>query len=120
MNKSLAKDNFHKDCPAVMNYSPFTDYRSSNKREQYVKTMNGIVCNDEYRQFLQSNTEKIMESEWDYLAQNYSCRTNPCIHTLPTRPPHGSHRAELALYNAVRAGKAEAPCRKLKNYRLCK
>lgn len=119
MNKLIAKDNFYSDCPAVMNYAAFTDHRMSSRREQYVKSINGIVRNDDYRAFLQKNSSKIMENEWNYLKTNYSCAPNPCIHNYPTNPSHGSHNEELKNYNNVRKNKVIGQvCQKLDDYRL--
>ena len=35
--------------------------------------MNGIVRDDDYRLFLQTNGNTLRDSEWLYLRQNYSC-----------------------------------------------
>ena len=67
---STARDNFFKECPAVMDYSSFTDYRTSHRREQYIRSINGIVDNNDYRMFLQNNTGKILQNEWKYLQKN--------------------------------------------------
>ena len=39
---NLPQDNVYKECPAVMNYSIGTDYRSSTRREEHTKYINGI------------------------------------------------------------------------------
>jgi hypothetical protein len=98
-------DNFHKECPARMEDGRFlTDYRSSNTREQYNKAVNGIVNDHEMRTFLQQNGEKIMDVEWNLFKTKNSCRTECCLHTLPTRATHGASYDELKLYNAVKTG----------------
>lgn len=116
---NLAKDNFYPNCPAVMGYSAMTDFRPSQRREQYVKTINGIVDNDDYRLFLQANATKIMNGEWEYLKTNHSCFPNECIHQLPSRPTPGSMSAEMKLYNDVRSKKVAGPkCETNNDYRM--
>ena len=83
-------DNFWKDCPPKMNDGRLlTDYRTAVRREEYVKYINNIVRDDEYRVFLQANGESIADNEWNYYKKNKSCWVNECIHNYPTRvyPP---------------------------------
>lgn len=117
-------DNYYKECPAKMEDGRFfTDYRTSNTREQYVKTINGIVRDDEYRMFLQQNGEKIMDGEWDYMRRN-TCRPQRCVHTLPTRMTQGSAYRELMLYNDVETGRIKKTdpvypkCANMSDYRV--
>lgn len=120
--KYIDMDNFHKGCPALMSDGRlFTDYRPVNKREQYIKSINGIVREDDYRMFLQNKGKEIMNREWNYHVENTKCTANVCIHTYPTRTPPGSLHEEMALYNAVRSGKTNKipVCRSLEDYRLC-
>lgn len=99
-------DNFYKECPAKMEDARFlTDYRSSNTREQYIRSINGVVRSDESRAFLVDNAEKIMDAEWEYLNMSNSCKATTCIHTSPLRAPLGTANRELQLYNAVQSGK---------------
>ena len=37
---NTARDNYYKECPAVMNYATFTDYRSPSSREEYIRNIN--------------------------------------------------------------------------------
>jgi len=121
MNRSITRDNFFPSCPAVMNYSPFTDYRQSNRREQYIRNINGIVRDDDFRLFYQGNAEKIMNAEWKYMKQNFGCQENYCFHNLPTRPPHGAFYTEMKTYNDVKSGKQTTNlpvCKKFEDYRM--
>jgi hypothetical protein len=118
-------DNYFKGCPPRMNDGRFLqDFRQANTREQYIKTINGIVRDDDYRMFLQQNGEQIMDKEWGVLRKTQSCQTNCCIHTYPTRTSPGSNYEELKLYNAVRsnrikAGNANYPsCNFIPDYRM--
>lgn len=115
---SLAKDNYYVDCPAVMDYSAMTDYRTSHRREQFVKTINGLTRDNDHRLFLQNNGRKIMDKEWAYYKANHSCFANSCIHTYPTRPTPGSLHEEMKLYNTVRSSGKQRMCRKEDDYRM--
>jgi len=83
-------DNFFKTCPPKMSDGRlFTDFRTPVRREEYVKYINGIVRDDEYRLFLQQNAETILDQEFEYNKKTKSCWVNDCVHTYPTRvyPP---------------------------------
>lgn len=118
-------DNFFTGCPAKMNDSRFlTDYRTSNTREQYLKSINNISRNDEYRSFLQQNGGVIMDAEWDFLKVSNTCKIQTCVHTNPTRSTNGMDYTELKLHDKVRTGKLNASdvgypvCRDLHDYRM--
>ena len=111
-------DNYFVGCPPRMDDGRFlSDFRTSSAREQFVKNINGIVRDDDYRMFLQKNAEKINNKEWEHLKDKNSCRTNCCIHTYPTRVNPGSLHDELNMYNLVRTNKLN---RNDKNYPHCK
>jgi hypothetical protein len=98
-------DNYYKNCPARMDDARFlTDYRTANTREQNIKMINGFVNDDEYRMFLQTNGETLMDRQWDVIKTTNSCKTNCCIHTDPTRSNNGMIYNEMKRYNAVRTG----------------
>jgi hypothetical protein len=83
-------DNFFKNCPPKMEDGRhLTDYRTATRREEYIKYVNNVVRNDDYRLLLQQNASKFMDAEWEYTKQTSSCWTNDCIHNYPTRvyPP---------------------------------
>jgi hypothetical protein len=83
-------DNFFKNCPPKMEDARhLTDYRTSTRREEYIKYVNNVVRNDDYRMFLQQNASTIMDSEFAYHKSTGSCNTNECVHNYPTRvfPP---------------------------------
>jgi hypothetical protein len=116
------RDNYYKECPAVMAYSQLTDYRQPAAREEYIRSINNIVSDHEYRYFLQNNAAKIMDAEWTLLTKSYNCQPNPCIHNSPTRQSEGDQYKELRLYNDTRAGKVapeQVQCKKLGDYRMC-
>jgi len=124
-NIYIKMDNFFKGCPARMEDGRFlTDYRQADTREQYIRTINGITRDDDYRMFLQGNGESIIDREWDILRRTQSCQTNCCIHNYPTRTTPGSNYEELNLYNAVRTNRLKPTdniyprCSKKSDYRL--
>lgn len=101
-------DNHFKGCPPRMDDGRFLqDFRTADRREQYIKHMNGIVRDDDQRMFYQQNGELIMDKEWNILKNTQSCFTNVCIHNYPTRTSPGSNYEELKLYNAVRRNKID-------------
>ena len=116
---NTARDNFFKECPAVMDYSSFTDYRTAHRREQYIRTINGITHDYDYKRLLQENASKIMAAEWSYLKSTASCNVNPCIHNSPTSPPPGDFNKEMARYNQVRitGNAANAKCNPGSDYK---
>ena len=79
-------DNYYKNCPPRMNDGRFTtNYKSNSSINEYIKYMNGITRDDDYRLFLQINGDKLMDSEWGYLRNNDSCWNNACVHHYPLR-----------------------------------
>lgn len=118
-------DNFYNECPAKMSDARFlTDYRSSNTREQFIKSINGYCNTDEYRTFLQSNAEQIMDKEWEQINIANSCKATTCVMMNPTRPANGSGNKEMQLYNMVQTGKIKQTdsnypsCQKYNDYRM--
>ena len=118
-------DNFFKDCPAVMSDGrAFTDYRTSSRREQYNKMINGIVREDDYRMFLQQNANTIMDNVWSIeKGKANKCQSKTCIHKEPSRTTSGANAEELKVYNAVKLGQMDpqAPrvaCSQSSDYRM--
>ncbi len=99
---NTARDNFFKECPAVMDYSSFTDYRTAHRREQHIRMLNNVTNDYEYKNILQQNASKIMSTTGDYYKTAFGCSVNPCIHNSPTSPPPGDFNVEMNRYNQVR------------------
>lgn len=79
-------DNFFRECPPLMSDGRlFTDYRTPTRRNEYYKYINGIARDDDYRMFLQNNTNVILDKEWEFNKKKTGCWVNGCIHTYPTR-----------------------------------
>jgi len=99
-------DNYYKGCPPKMSDGRFlTDYRTAGTREQYIKTINGFVRDDEYRMFLQTNADRIIDRERHYIKVKNSCPTLTCVHKYPTRVTNGELHDEMKLYNNVQLGR---------------
>ena len=79
-------DNYWKNCPPKMDDGRFTtNYKTATCINEYIKYVNGITRDDDYRLFLQLNATKMMDSEWIYFKQNDSCWNNACVHKYPLR-----------------------------------
>ena len=65
-------------CKGLMNDSRiFTNYLLSSKLESYVKQVNGITDDNEYRVFLQKNASTIINNERTFLSINKKCDFAP-------------------------------------------
>ena len=65
-------------CPAKMNDSRiFTSYLLNSKLETYIKQINQISDENEYRVFLQKNGLTIMNNERFFLSNNKKCNFQP-------------------------------------------
>ncbi len=115
-----ARDNFFKECPAVMDYSPFTDYRTAHRREQNIRMINNITNDYDYKKLLQQNALQIMTLEGEYNKKAFGCVSNQCIHMSPTSPQPGDFNTEMNRYNQVRVmGKKEiAQCKPEQTYKM--
>ncbi len=94
-------DNFHTQCPPRMSDARFlTDYRPAVMREEANKKAAGvnIVRDDEYRQYLQQNSTKLINRE-RVMAKAHSCKPKSCVHSYPTRVTNQQLADEMAAYN---------------------
>ncbi len=67
-------NNVYYQCPAKMEDGRFiTRYESSNELTGAIQKMNHIQSSNQFRTFLQSNTDSLIANERDYLASNWSC-----------------------------------------------
>ncbi len=111
-------DNHFSQCPAMMSDGRFlTDYRTSTTREENIKYINGITNENNYRLFLQNNTNTIINREWDAYNKFKSCKNaNACIHNYPTVVNPESFAEELDKYN--NRHKTNNKCVVEKEYRM--
>ena len=73
---SKISNNRYKKCPALMaDARTFTDYRSSCYVNSALQQKNGIMSSEEYRRFLVSNGNKILEQSDKYFKHQTNCNT---------------------------------------------
>lgn len=119
-------DNFYQECPGRMSDGRvFSEYKTATRRNEYIKYVNGIYNNDQYRMFLQQNGKQIMDNMHTYHLANNSCKVNPCVHTYPTRVVPGDMAEEMKKHNKrakerYTSNKPNLGCPKYANYRLNK
>jgi len=120
-------DNYFLNCPPMMSdgRQPGTDYKMATRRNEYIKYINDVWRDDQYRLFLQLNGKEILDKEWDYLRGNYSCWMNDCVHKYPTRttPRHMWEEREIydSIYKLNGTNRKYAPlrtCYSYKDFRL--
>jgi hypothetical protein len=98
-----------------------TDYRTPTQRNELIKYMSikpvrGIMRDDQYRIFLQSNGKKILDNEWKYHKKYNSCFPNSCIHNYPLRSTHEQMSKERDAYDELWT---KGPSEKLKKMIRC-
>ena len=75
-------------CPPLMQDARFiTNYARMNEFDQFIKTINEIKSGHEYRHFLQSNGDSIMNRERAYLEKNNTCAVNGVCKPLSGKEP---------------------------------
>jgi len=96
-------DNFFRTCPAKMEDQgrQLSDFQSSTRRDEYIKYVNDIYRDDQYRLFLQMNGKEILNREWEYNKTNNRCFVNECIHNFPTRVLPSQMAQERAAYDSI-------------------
>jgi hypothetical protein len=114
-------DNFFKTCPPMMEDQGrhLGDFKSSTRRNEYIKYINGIWRDDQYRLFLQTNGREILDREWNYQRQNNSCWVNDCVHNYPLRQTNAEFVQERLAYDSIfnlNTNKQLAPMRQCKQY----
>jgi len=119
-------DNYFQNCPPMMEDGGrhLGDYKTATRRNEYIKYINDIWRDDQYRLFLQLNGKEILDREMAYHNKYNRCWTNDCVHNYPTRqsPRHfvQERQAYDSIYN-LNTNKKLAPLRKcwaLDDFRL--
>ncbi len=115
-------DNYWKNCPPKMDDGRFTtNYKTDTCINEYIKYVNGITRDDDYRLFLQLNATKMMDSEWIYFRQNDSCWNNACVHKYPLRMDPRNFAQERQNANLLFKTNELPPdlkCQKFADYRM--
>jgi hypothetical protein len=81
----------------------FTDYRSSQVREEIFRYKNCLSSENETRTFRINNGDKIMDNEWNYLMKNKYCfpRKNCYHHNPKTLVSSTYNNGEVLAYNGI-------------------
>lgn len=97
-------DNFWEGCPPMMEDGRlFTDYRSSQVREEVFRHKHCVISENEARTLRIENAEAIMDEEWEHLRNTRSCFPKKnCYHKNPrTLVSTAYNNAEILAYNGV-------------------
>lgn len=75
---------FNSGCPALMQDGRFiTNFIPKRSFEQFIRNVNNINSSADYRKFLQSNGETIMNNERSFIEKNNTCGVNgTCVNFL--------------------------------------
>ena len=105
-------DNNYPQCPPMMSDGrSFTNYQTATRFNEYVKYINGIVNNNAFRTFLQSNANTIMSNEREHLRKSRSCWVRPDVHVYPTRAIPRHFMEERQRFDKIfRLNKTCKPC----------
>jgi hypothetical protein len=115
-------NNYFPQCPALMSDGRhFTNWRQASEFNEYIKYINELERDDDYRLFLQNNAEVIMENEWKNTTNKMKCWENACIHKYPTRSFPHHFKKELTDFNKyfeLNQPKNFSKCNEYADYRL--
>jgi len=95
-------DNFYDGCPPMMDDGRlFTDYRSSQVREEVFRQRHCTMSENEARTFRIENADRLMDEEWTHQRNTKSCfPQKKCFHNHPnTRVSTSYNNAEILAYN---------------------
>lgn len=114
-------DNFYKNCPPKMEDQGrhLGDFQSATRRNEYIKYINDIYRDDQYRLFLQTNGKEMMDKEWAYHNKYNRCWDGGCIHNYPTRSLPRQMVLERIAYDSMSNANTYAklaPLRQCKKY----
>ena len=118
-------NNFYHQCPAEMSDGRiFGEFKTATRRNEYIKYVNGIYSNDQYRLFLQENGLKLADNVFKYHKMNDTCRVNPFIHNhkttrvTPEEMAEEMRRHNERAMNNHKSTKRNNGCIRHKDFRL--
>lgn len=118
-------DNYFQNCPPMMEDGRhLTDFKTATRRNEYVKYINDIWRDDQYRLFLQLNGKEIMDRENAYHNKYNRCWVNDCIHHYPTRSLPRHFYQERESFDSIFNLQTHKPlehmrqCKKYNDFRL--
>ena len=94
-------DNFYQNCPPKMDGRDLGNYQTATRRNEYIKFVNDIYRDDQYRLFLQNNGTELLDNMWDYQKQYNSCPVTECIHHYPLRTNPRQFVQEREAYDSI-------------------
>ncbi len=114
-------DNYFQNCPPMMEDGGrhLGDYKTATRRNEYVKYINDIWRDDQYRLFLQKNGQEILDKEWGWHKKHNACWASDCIHNYPTRALPRHFQQEREAYDSIydmRTNKQLEPMRQCQKY----
>jgi hypothetical protein len=102
----------------------FGQYKTSTRHNEYIKYINDIWRDDQYRVFLQKNGDSILDREWAYFKSMKGPSVQECPHNYETRSTPQILNQEMQAYNSIYNMKTNnklAPmrqCKVFKDFRL--
>lgn len=110
-------DNYFHVCPPMMEDQgrQLASFKSATRQNEYIKYINDIWRDDQYRYFLQSHGKEMMDREFNWHKKHDSCWVNACVHKYPTRQSPNDFVKERLAYDSIydmRIHKEFAPLRK--------
>lgn len=117
-------DNYFQNCPPKMaDGRHFQDFKTATRRNEYIKYMNGIVRDDDYRLMLQKNSNDILRRTVDFHNANTRCYPSGCVHNYGTRTTPSEFVKEMDMYNALNDPRRqqlsnELQCKKRSDYKM--
>lgn len=94
-------DNFYQNCPPKMDGRDFGDYQTATRRNEYIKYVNDIHRDDQYRLFLQTNGTELLDNMWNYQRRFNSCPMQVCVHHYPLRTNTRQMVQEREAYDSI-------------------
>ena len=80
MNCNKTSNNKYFDCPALMaDGRIMTDYRQNGTLNDMIRLNNNVMSSYDYRQFLQSNAQDIMNINENYIVEKNGCKSGKLV-----------------------------------------
>lgn len=94
-------DNFYHNCPPKMDGRHLGNYQTATRRNEYIKFVNDVYRDDQYRLFLQKNGTELLDNMWNYQKGYNSCPVTECIHHYPLRTNPRQFVQEREAYDSI-------------------
>lgn len=109
-------DNFFQNCPPMMEDQGrhLGDFKTATRRNEYIKYINDVWRDDQFRLFLQKNGQEILDREWLHHKRRNSCWVNDCVHNYPTRSNPRHFLQEREAYDSIYDMRTNAPLARMR------